>query len=134
MFKSYDFRFNALSGPGAKAFAVAIIDDVFEVDGFKIMETNGRLWVAFPQEKSTKVDDAGKAVYYKRVRFIDQKDNEEDKITPAEKEFCDAMLEAYSQFTQPAAKPATKNQAPSNSGKPDVESARAAMTRKRPLY
>lgn len=135
MFKSYDFKFTPLSAGGAKAFAVAVIDGVFEVDGFKIMETNGRLWVAFPQEKGSKPDAEGNAVYYKRCRFIDAKDSETDRFTPAEKEFTDAMIEAYTQSQNTGASRGQAAKAHTQTAtKLDPESARAAMQKKRPMY
>ncbi len=99
---NYDFSFTALpnSTGNMVAFADLIIEGTLRVKGFKIMKgQNGELWVAAPSEKSNKVDDQGKAIYYPSVWWTDAKASEDAKRTPAEEEVYTEMVKAW-QATQ----------------------------------
>lgn len=96
---SYEFSFHPLadsSGP-AQAFAELIIEGSLKVSGFKIMKNQktGELWVAPPQEKSSKLDDEGKAQYFPRVWWVDAKEKEDDRRTKMEEEVYSAMVQAW---------------------------------------
>jgi hypothetical protein len=96
---NYAFEFKALpdsTGP-VQAFADLVIEDTLKVSGFKIMKNqkSGELWVSPPQEKSNKVGDDGKAVYFPKVWWIDTKTNEDDRRTKIEEEVYSAMIEAF---------------------------------------
>lgn len=105
---SYDFEFFELKNSQtfgtttSLAFANWIIDGVVKVEGFKVMDTNGDLWVSFPTKEGTKLDENGKKQYFKTVRFIDDKTNESDTRTPAEEEFVAALLESYAASKRPS--------------------------------
>ncbi len=85
-----------------------VIDDRIVVPGFKILESKkGDLFVAAPSVKSNKTDDAGKAIYYNCINFIDRKADEKDFKTPLEQEICDAMLAEFNSATPSAGKAAS---------------------------
>ena len=90
---SYTARINPLKNPIGKivGFASLIIDEVFEVNGFRIIEGSKGLFVSPPQHKGKGKDDEGNEVdtWYDDVRFLG--DNSEE----ISKEIKQAILDNY---------------------------------------
>jgi len=79
-----------------RAFAKLVVDDVMEINGFKIIEGIKGLFVGKPQTKGKNKD--GEVTWYDDVRFLDAK--EEDAYrTPVEEEICKAILDKYLSLT-----------------------------------
>src|SRR5687767_15163780 len=78
-----------------KARASLVIDDTLEIQNFRVMETNGELWVSLPSQKSSKPDEAtGKFKYYDEIRFLDPR-GEGDKQSPRQREICEFIKSKY---------------------------------------
>jgi len=77
-----------------KARASLVIDDTLEIQNFRVMETNGSLWVALPSVKANKPDENGKFRYYDEIRFIDPR-AEGEKQSPRQREICQFILSKY---------------------------------------
>jgi len=96
---SYSFDFHPFQNPNgsALAFVDLIIDSTLKVKGFKIMknQSSGELWVAPPQEKSNKMDDDGKPIYFPRVSWVDPKADDADRRTKAQEELYTEMINAW---------------------------------------
>jgi DNA-binding cell septation regulator SpoVG len=95
---SYDFSFSPLpnSTGSMVAYADLIIEGTLKIKGFKIMKgQNNELWVAAPSEKSNKVDDSGKAVYYPTIWWVDAKASDDAKRTAVETEVYAEMVKAF---------------------------------------
>lgn len=75
-----------------RAFGTLIIDELIELDGFKIFEGPKGLFVAPPSTISQKTGDDGKPIYYDNIRFLDM---DEEKRSAAKDEISEVILEAY---------------------------------------
>lgn len=73
---SYSIRIKRIPNPRGKivAFASIIIDEVFEFDGFKVINGSKGLFVSHPQHKGK--DKEGNDTWYDDARFIG--DNADD--------------------------------------------------------
>jgi DNA-binding cell septation regulator SpoVG len=69
---SYSFKIRKLNTPSKlKAFVSIVIDDVMEVDGFKIVDGSNGLFVSAPSHKGTVMEDGVKVEkYFDDVRFV----------------------------------------------------------------
>ena len=87
---SYNIRVRKINSPKLKAVATVTVDDLMEIDGFKIINGSKGLFVSVPSHKGT-VQEDGVSVekYFDDVRFPGE----------AGKEFADelkaAILTAY---------------------------------------
>lgn len=69
---SYSFKIRKLNTPSKlKAFVSIVIDDVMEIDGFKIVDGSNGLFVSAPSHKGTVMEDGVKVEkYFDDVRFV----------------------------------------------------------------
>lgn len=69
---SYSFKIRKLNTPSKlKAFVSIVIDDVIEIDGFKIVDGSNGLFVSAPSHKGTVMEDGVKVEkYFDDVRFV----------------------------------------------------------------
>lgn len=69
---SYSFRIRPLNKPSKlKAFVTIVIDDVMEVDGFKIIDGSKGLFVSAPSHKGTVTEDGQQVEkWFDDVRFV----------------------------------------------------------------
>lgn len=97
---SYDVKIRAFDGQGStRAFAVLVIDNVLEVQGFKVIEGRNGLFVSSPQTKSNKIDEqSGKNIYFDDVRFTDPR-AEDARRSPLQEEVFAAILAKYTEVT-----------------------------------
>lgn len=67
---SYSIKVKTVKNPRGKimAFASLVIDDVLEVDGFKVIDGSKGLFVSAPQHKGK--DKEGNDAWFEDVRFI----------------------------------------------------------------
>ena len=88
---SYSFKVRKLnSASKLKAFVTLVIDDVLEIDGFKVIDGSKGLFVSVPSHKGTVMEDGIKVdKYFDDVRF----QGEEGATVGTE--IKDAMLQAY---------------------------------------
>ena len=117
---------NALKNPIGKivGFASLIIDEVLEVQGFRIIEGSKGLFVSPPQHKGKGKDDEGNEVdtWYDDVRFLG--DNSEE----ISKEIKQAILDNYLQKRgQSSRATAAQAQSSVNSETNDDKKARAPL-------
>ena len=90
-----------------KGIASIIIDDIMEIDGFKIIEGSNGLFVSVPSHKGTVVEDGQKVEkYFDDIRFK----NEDGLIFS--KELKDSILNSYASTSDPLA-PTSASSAPS---------------------
>ena len=81
---SYSVRIKKIQNPKGKivAFASLIIDDVMEIDGFKVINGSNGLFVSAPQHKGK--DKDGGDTWYEDVRFVgDSKDAVKEEVHKA---------------------------------------------------
>ena len=52
-----------------RAFATLIVNDILQINGFRIVEGRNGIFVSPPQTKGNKLDENGNAIYYNDVRF-----------------------------------------------------------------
>lgn len=55
-----------------KAYATLVVNDLIEINGFRIIDGSKGMFVAPPQTKSQKLDEEGKEQYFDDVRFCDK--------------------------------------------------------------
>jgi DNA-binding cell septation regulator SpoVG len=69
---SYSFKIRKINTPSKlKAFVSITIDDVMEVDGFKIIDGSNGLFVSAPSHKGTVMEDGIKVEkYFDDVKFL----------------------------------------------------------------
>lgn len=69
---SYSFKIRPLNKPSKlKAFVTIVIDDVMEVDGFKIIDGSKGLFVSAPSHKGTVTEDGQQVEkWFDDVRFV----------------------------------------------------------------
>jgi DNA-binding cell septation regulator SpoVG len=69
---SYSFKIRKINTPSKlKAFVSITIDDVMEVDGFKIIDGSNGLFVSAPSHKGTVMEDGVKVEkYFDDVKFL----------------------------------------------------------------
>lgn len=94
---SYEVRIRRLnkSGIKLKAFATLIIDGVFEVDNFKVIEGSNGLFVSYPSHKGVIMEEGVQVEkYFDDVRFV----GEEGKSVSDEVKA--AIIAAYSGGSQ----------------------------------
>lgn len=123
---SYSFKIRPLNNPSKlKAFVTIVIDDVLEVDGFKIIDGSKGLFVSAPSHKGT-VNEDGQQVekWFDDVRFVG--DNAMDIADEIKRAIIDQYntnsytsnrSTAASAHTSAQAAPSASNK-PSNSRKP----------------
>jgi len=88
---SYSFKVRKLnSASKLKAFVTLVIDDVLEIDGFKVIDGSKGLFVSVPSHKGTVMEDGIKVdKYFDDVRF------QGEEGLSVGTEIKDAMLQAY---------------------------------------
>jgi DNA-binding cell septation regulator SpoVG len=94
---TFTAKVNRISNPrGAlRAFATLVINDVVEINGFRILEGSKGTWAAPPQKKGSKPDpETGKDVYYDEVRFNEPKQEGQFRGPVAEQALA-AVMAAY---------------------------------------
>lgn len=123
---SYSFKIRPLNNASKlKAFVTIVIDDVLEVDGFKIIDGSKGLFVSAPSHKGT-VNEDGQQVekWFDDVRFVG--DNAMDIADEIKRAIIDQYntnsytsnrSTAASAHTSAQAAPSASNK-PSNSRKP----------------
>lgn len=126
---SYSFKVRKLnSSSKLKAFVTLVIDDLLEIDGFKVIDGSNGLFVSVPSHKGSVMEDGVKVdKYFDDVRF------QGEQGLSLGNEIKQAMLDAYStdNSTSPTPTPtqsratAAKAQAniPSPSKKPPAKKA-----------
>ncbi len=108
---SYSVKIFPFQSSGkAKAFASIIIDDVFEIRGFRVMEGNkGGYWVAAPSTKG-KDKTTGEDKWYEDVSFHEETNREEGIYQgPVQKELYDSIIKAYESHSQGQSRGNTAN-------------------------
>lgn len=95
-------------------FCDLVIDGKLQVKGFKVFrsEKTDSLYVKSPSNPSKKIGDDGKPVWFDTVRFLDEKEKEDDWHTPFQKEVNEVMISAFEH--------AMKNSVPGSNRKGDV--------------
>jgi DNA-binding cell septation regulator SpoVG len=88
---SYSFKIRKLNTQSKlKAFVSIVIDDVMEVDGFKIIDGSNGLFVSAPSHKGTVMEDGVKVEkYFDDVRFLG------DEGTAVSNEIKQAIINEY---------------------------------------
>lgn len=92
---SYSFKIRKLNTQSKlKAFVSIVIDDVMEVDGFKIIDGSNGLFVSAPSHKGTVMEDGVKVEkYFDDVRFLG------DEGTAVSNEIKQAIINEYTSGT-----------------------------------
>lgn len=75
-----------------RAFGTIVIDELIELDGFKVFEGAKGLFVAVPSTLSKKTGEDGKPIYYDNIKFTDV---DEEGKSAAKDEISSIILEAY---------------------------------------
>ena len=90
----YDVSVRPIRNPQGKtvAFAQLIIDQVIQVDGFKIIDGSNGLFVSAPQHKGKNKE--GEDTYFDDVRFLGDKPDGVYK-TPLQEEIYELMVKRY---------------------------------------
>jgi stage V sporulation protein G len=93
---SYKIKVRKINSPKLKGVASLVIDDVLEVDGFKIIDGSKGLFVAVPSHKGTIVEDGVKVdKYFDDVRFPGEQGLE------VREEIKQAILSEYNSASDP---------------------------------
>ena len=67
---SYSIKLRKINSPKLKGVATVTLDNIMEVDGFKVIEGSKGLFVSVPSHKGTIVEDGQKVEkYFDDVRF-----------------------------------------------------------------
>jgi hypothetical protein len=126
---TFSAKINIIKQPKGStlAFATLIINDVVMVDGFKVMGSERGEWVARPSERSNKVDENGKAQYFDRVRF--QEERPEGSFNgPVQEAAAAAILNEYARVRAYG----NANSGPSKAGNQAARANNAAVARPQP--
>jgi len=78
------------------AFASLIIDNVLQIEGFRIVDGAHGVFVSPPQKQGK--DKEGKITYFDDIRFLDPK-AEGEKQTPIQKEIYKLIADKYRSTT-----------------------------------
>lgn len=132
---SYSFKIRKLNNQSSKlkAFVSIVIDDIMEIDGFKIIDGSNGLFVSAPSHKGTVVEDGiQKEKYFDDVRFVG------DEGLSISNEIKQAIINEYSsgkESTSPSTNPtptraaAAKAQVKASTPKPTGQA-----NRKEPIW
>ena len=113
---SYRVKVRKINSPKLKGVASLVIDDILEIDGFKIIEGSKGLFVSVPSHKGTVMEDGVKVEkYFDDVRFPGEQGLD------VSKEIKDSILSEYNSASDPLGSP---NAAQTNA----VKSKQAATT------
>ena len=96
---SYTVKVRKVNGAKIKAIASLVIDEVLEVDGFKVIDGINGLFVAVPSHKGEILEDGIKVEkYFDDIRF------KGDDSAAVAQEIKSAILDAYnnSSYTSPS--------------------------------
>ncbi|MBM08065.1 MAG: hypothetical protein CMF69_00575 [Magnetovibrio sp.] len=133
---SYTIKVNRLPRPLGKivGFASILIDDVLEVNGFRIINGAKGLFVSPPQHKGKGKDEAGNEIekWYDDVRFVG--DTSED----VSKEIKESILTSYNEATGAASRTtAAQSQVQvnaSNQSQPSAQNNTQVNSARKPLW
>jgi DNA-binding cell septation regulator SpoVG len=93
---SYEVNVRKINSPKLKGVASVIIDNILEIDGFKIIEGSNGLFVSVPSHKGAVMEDGQKVEKY----FDDVKFKGEDGLLFS-KELKDSILSSYTSAADP---------------------------------
>ena len=97
---SYRVKVRKINSPKLKGVASLVIDDILEVDGFKIIEGSKGLFVSVPSHKGTVMEDGVKVEkYFDDVRFTGEQGLDFSK------EIKDSILSEYNSASDPLGSP-----------------------------
>lgn len=70
---SFSARINRVKNPNGptKAFAILVVNDLIEIDGFRVVEGPKGLFVGVPNEPGKTPKEDGSTQYFDKVRFLD---------------------------------------------------------------
>ena len=103
---SYRVKVRKINNPKLKGVASLIIDDVIEIDGFKIINGSKGLFVSVPSHKGTIMEDGVKVEkYFDDVRFPGEQAQEVGQ------EIKQAILSEYNATADPLASNASQSNA-----------------------
>lgn len=117
---SYSIKLRKINSPKLKGVASIVLDNIMEIDGFKVIEGSKGLFVSVPSHKGTVVEEGQKVEkYFDDVRFPGEQGQEFSE------ELKKAILDEYN-----SDKP-SYNQSRSNTAQ-KVTEARETSTNKQP--
>lgn len=130
---SYSVKVRKINNAKLKGVATLIIDDILEIDGFKIIEGSNGLFVTPPSHKGTVVEDGQKVEkYFDDIRFV-----QENGIAFRD-EMKQTILEKYTNMSDDRdyanSRPAAKVDNPSNSNPPATKNTSNPPRTKKPLW
>lgn len=103
---SYRIKVRKINSAKLKGVATLIIDDVLEVDGFKIIDGSKGLFVSVPSHKGTVMEDGVKVdKYFDDVRFPGEQAQEVGQ------EIKNSILQEYNALADPLASNITQSNA-----------------------
>lgn len=130
---SYTIKVRKINSAKLKGVATLVVDDILEIDGFKIIEGSNGLFVAPPSHKGTVMEDGQKVEkYFDDVRFV------QEAGTAFRDEMKQAILNQYSSMSDSNSyansRPAAKVDTPSNSNPPATKNTSNPPRTKKPLW
>lgn len=127
---SYSFKIRRLSTQSKlKAFVSIVIDNVMEVDGFKIIDGSNGLFVSAPSHKGTVMENGVKVEkYFDDVRFLG------DEGIAVSNEIKQAIINEYTSTTGAATTPNRAAAAKAQANISTPPSSTKASDRKEPLW
>lgn len=127
---SYSFKIRRLSTQSKlKAFVSIVIDDVMEVDGFKIIDGSNGLFVSAPSHKGTVMEDGVKVEkYFDDVRFVG------DEGIAISNEIKQAIINEYTSGTGAASAPTRAAAAKAQANISTPPKSTKPSNRKEPLW
>ena len=124
---SYRIKVRQINSTKLKGVATLIIDDVLEVDGFKIIDGSKGLFVSVPSHKGTIMEDGVKIEkYFDDVRFPGEQGIEVGQ------EIKNSILQEYNKLTDPLASKASQTNAVKAKQTASATSAQASSTNSSP--
>jgi len=98
-----------------QAFATLIVNEIVQVNGFRVIDGRNGLFAAPPSTRSNKQDENGKDIWYDDVRFNEDLEEGERRGVVATAAY-EAILEVYKRETQNNSR---QGSARSNSDRPN---------------
>jgi DNA-binding cell septation regulator SpoVG len=91
---TFSAKVNLVKNPQGplRAYATLVINNLIEINGFRVVEGSKGLFVAAPQTKGTKQTEDGKDQYFDDVRFSDA---DEKGFSETKTSVQQTILEAY---------------------------------------
>lgn len=130
---SYGVRVNLIRNPKSKtvAFASLLIDDLMEVNGFRVIDGAKGLFVSPPQHKGK--DKEGNDTWYDDVRFIIDKEATDSPAAAAKEEIYTSIINAYNELGASTSRAASA-QAHANVNSEDNAGGMQEAATRRPLW